>query len=956
MHVFRGREPGILPRGVEGMKTKRTERLEYVNRQLAALNQVSNYLTQIRDEERLFDEVPKLLAQSLDFDRGILLLEEAGVLRLRSLCFEKDPEELVRNFEERVRSGAEPMPPHLRESFEENRTVFVPDLNADPRWPRKPGEHIRTRAMLITPLRAQNRPIGVLIGNMQHHSRDMDPQDIARCEMFATIVGLAIDNIRAYKALETRAVTKARQADEQLRAIVEAAPTPTLVSRIDDGKIIFANEHLSRLVDLKAEELVGRSTSDFYYFPEERRSLLDRLRRDRVLRNFELRLKRADGAPLWTLISMVAGELGGEPVVIAGIADISERKAAEEALQLERNFVSAVLDTQGALVVVLDTSGRVVRFNRACEQVTGYAFDEIKDRPFWEVFLLPEETERIRGVFEQLRAGNFPNSAENCWQTKNRGIRLISWSNTAIVGTSGQVEHIIATGIDITDQRNAEDALRRAHDLLERRVTERTAELAAVNERLRESEKRLRKQNEVLARLARHQVPNEDLTASLRMVTEAAAETLEVERVGIWLCKKGFSRIVCLDLYERSTRRHSHDHELSAADYPAYFKALGEQRVIAAHDARNDPRTREFTDSYLTPLRITSMLDAPIWVDGRMAGAICHEHIGEVRHWTLEEEQFSASLADYVTLAIEAQHRRRAEAELQLAHDELEKRVEERTIQLRETQAQLVQSEKMAALGMLVAGIAHEINTPIGAIRSMHDTLQRAVQKLESTLESVCCPDAPETGAIQSFMRIIGEANQVIASGTARVTEIVRRLRSFARLDEAELKLADVREGLEDTLALIHHELKHGITVRRNYGDVPPFACYPGRLNQVFLNILINARQAVGGQGEITITTYRRGNNACIEIADNGAGIPPEHLARIFDPGFTTKGVGVGTGLGLSICYRIVQDHRGEIKVASQVGVGTRFTIVLPMDLDKNTGDAAIPERHSVAEGPRLSS
>jgi len=196
----------------------------------------------------------------------------------------------------------------------------------------------------------------------------------------------------------------------------------------------------------------------------------------------------------------------------------------------------------------------------------------------------------------------------------------------------------------------------------------------------------------------------------------------------------------------------------------------------------------------------------------------------------------------------------------------------------------------------------------------------------------------------------------VIASGTARVTEIVRRLRSFARLDEAELKLADVREGLEDTLALIHHELKHGITVRRNYGDVPPFACYPGRLNQVFLNILINARQAVGGQGEITITTYRRGNNACIEIADNGAGIPPEHLARIFDPGFTTKGVGVGTGLGLSICYRIVQDHRGEIKVASQVGVGTRFTIVLPMDLDKNPGDAGIPERHSVAEGPRLSS
>jgi signal transduction histidine kinase len=158
------------------------------------------------------------------------------------------------------------------------------------------------------------------------------------------------------------------------------------------------------------------------------------------------------------------------------------------------------------------------------------------------------------------------------------------------------------------------------------------------------------------------------------------------------------------------------------------------------------------------------------------------------------------------------------------------------------------------------------------------------------------------------------------------------------------LKLADIHEGLDDTLVILGHELKHGITVKKSYGDVPPFACFPGRLNQVFLNILINARQAIKEQGEISITTYLKGTWAFIEICDSGSGIVPEHLDRIFDPGFTTKGVGVGTGLGLSICYQIVRDHNGEIKVASEVGRGTTFTIILPMNLGENRESRSLPE------------
>jgi signal transduction histidine kinase len=123
--------------------------------------------------------------------------------------------------------------------------------------------------------------------------------------------------------------------------------------------------------------------------------------------------------------------------------------------------------------------------------------------------------------------------------------------------------------------------------------------------------------------------------------------------------------------------------------------------------------------------------------------------------------------------------------------------------------------------------------------------------------------------------------------------------------------------------------------VHKNYGDIPRISCYPGRLNQVFLNLLINAKQAIRGKGEIFITTYARDGRVFVEIKDSGVGIPKEKLGRIFDPGYTTKGVGVGTGLGLSICYQIIEGHRGEIKVESEPGQGTTFTVILPMDLEK---------------------
>ena len=255
--------------------------------------------------------------------------------------------------------------------------------------------------------------------------------------------------------------------------------------------------------------------------------------------------------------------------------------------------------------------------------------------------------------------------------------------------------------------------------------------------------------------------------------------------------------------------------------------------------------------------------------------------------------------------------------------------------ELKDTQAQLVQSEKIASLGMLLAGVAHEINTPVGAISSMHNTLVRAVDRLKSTLDTVGLGEPDGHQKVDKLFKITEDANQVIASGVERVTNIVQRLRSFARPDEVELKKVDLHEGIEDTLTIAHHELKHKAEVERNYGDIPPIACCPSRLNQVYLNLLINAVQAIEDKGTITIATFQKDNHVYIQIKDTGIGIPREALNKIFDPGYTTKTNGVGTGLGLSICYQIVQEHHGEIMVESEVGRGTTFTVMLPMNLDQ---------------------
>ena len=285
----------------------------------------------------------------------------------------------------------------------------------------------------------------------------------------------------------------------------------------------------------------------------------------------------------------------------------------------------------------------------------------------------------------------------------------------------------------------------------------------------------------------------------------------------------------------------------------------------------------------------------------------------------------NAMVAGTILTGLLYQFRRRS-AERQVEALHYRRELERTNRELRETRLQLVQSEKMASLGNLAAGIAHEINTPMGAIKANGEVTERALSRLLRAVE------AGDAEAAQKPLAALKSTTEVTREATARIVRIVRSLRSFARLDEAEEAWTDLNACVRDTIPLLQHEVKDEVELELELTELPLIRCHPNQINQVVMNVVSNALQAMGRSGRVVIRTRTEEEGVALIVADEGSGIASEHLGRIFDPGFTTKGVGVGTGLGLSITYRIVHAHGGTIDVDSEPNAGTTVTVTLPRE------------------------
>ena len=378
---------------------------------------------------------------------------------------------------------------------------------------------------------------------------------------------------------------------------------------------------------------------------------------------------------------------------------------------------------------------------------------------------------------------------------------------------------------------------------------------------------------------------------------------------------------------------------------------------------QDDVRILEFIvsavqESELLRERLTAVVDSGETLD------LLHHRDGRVFEVSSRPQYLAEQIIGRVYGFQDITQRVQAEQVLRESRDLLEERVRERTADLyamneklqleKDTQTtlikkleaaqdQLLQSERMASIGQLAAGVAHEINNPVGFVNSNLSSLQRYVGDLLRMLSTYEAAEAALPATSQATIAQVKEevdmaflrddVNDLLAEsldGLKRVTRIVQDLKNFSHVDEQERQWADLESGLESTLRVAWNELKYKTEVVKEFSGISQIECFPSQLNQVFMNLLVNAAQAIDEHGVITIRTGEDESQVWVEIQDTGKGIKPEHLSRVFDPFFTTKPVGKGTGLGLSLAYGIIKKHDGHIEVSSTLGVGTTFKVTLP--------------------------
>ncbi|MGE5297499.1 MAG: ATP-binding protein [Solirubrobacterales bacterium] len=464
---------------------------------------------------------------------------------------------------------------------------------------------------------------------------------------------------------------------------------------------------------------------------------------------------------------------------------------------------------------------------------------------------------------------------------------------------------------DMLEQIQQRDAaLVDANEQLEGRVQERTAELTAANRNL-VREVAFRKQAEQVLmertqRIVSHQrtllrltkdVKN-DLQTTMKMATEEAAKTLDVERVSIWFLHEQFSELVCEQLYTLRGAPQSMGQRIRAADHPAYFEAIENNRIVAVNNAREDPRTRSFTDHYFEPLGIVSMLDVPIRLHAKLLGVMSYEHVGPAREWSLEEQDFAASVADMIALQVESTERRKLERALAKANEHLAETVRD----LRRSNKELQDFAYVAA---------HDLKAPLRGIGTLTDWITA---------------DYADKFDEQGRQQL-----RLLKGRVARLSELIDGILHYSEIGRvaSRLQRVDVNELVLEMVALLDPPKHVEVTVQ---GPLPVVVCEKIRLGQVFRNLIDNAIKYMDKpQGRIEIACEEQEEFWRFAVSDNGPGIDGKYFEKIFQMFQTLapRDERESTGIGLAIVKKIVELCGGSVWVESEVGVGTTFFFTL---------------------------
>lgn len=528
--------------------------------------------------------------------------------------------------------------------------------------------------------------------------------------------------------------------------------------------------------------------------------------------------------------------------------------------------------------------------------------------------ILPEDRERVDQTVQAALREKQAFDLTHRILTPDGVIRILHAHGQAVLNKAGKPVRMIGTCQDITLLKEAEFKVLKVHQELAHQIQGRALELTQANQRIKNelaerqrAEKMLRERAEKLfvnqnALLEIVKMDVSDLPRTLEMITEFDAKLLGVDRVSIWFFNPEHTQIVCQDLYSLSTNAHEKGAKLLAKDYPTYFRCLEEKFVVVANSALTDPQVREFAADYLVPLGIQSMMDVPIWLEGKLIGIICHEHTGLKRDWTLEEQEFAASIGHIISISLSVSERIKAEEKLVKTNEEL----------------RLLNETRLAFTSM----VSHELRTPLTSIKAGLDMI---LSGIGGTLSE----DQTETLSIAK-------------NNVDRLSRMIDNILDFSRLEAGKMEFliqeTNLNALMEEIYSLMKLETENkGITLSVELPEKPVIAsCDVDKMKTVVINLVHNASKftTVGGSIRMRLRQADE-SNAELEVEDTGIGIEQGVQARIFQMfnqgdrrGMMHSG---GSGIGLAVCKFIVEQHGGTILLVSAPNEGSKFTVRIPL-------------------------